>query len=95
MAGDTRGPHTHTFLGSTKKRRETKKKKDKSFKAETIKRLSPRSKCYCFSYSRAPRIQIFFVVQPWWPTLLFNVLCSFRRSCTSCATFDLLCLNLT
>ena len=36
-----------------------KGKKGKSFKAETIKRLSPRSKPYCFSHSRASRIQFF------------------------------------
>ena len=32
-------------------------KKRKSFKAETIKRLSPRSKCCCFRLSRASKIQ--------------------------------------
>ena len=58
-AGDTRGPYTQTFLGSKKKKREIKKKNERSFKAETIKRLSPRSKCYCFSHSRASRIQFF------------------------------------
>ena len=42
-----------------KEKRGTKKRK--SFKAETIKRLSPRSKCYCFSHSRASRIQKFFL----------------------------------
>ena len=50
MAGDTRRPGVHglpTFL-HRKKKRETKGKR-KSFKAETFKRLSPRSKCYCFS----------------------------------------------
>ena len=31
----------------------------KSFKAETIKRLSPKSKCYCFSHCKASRIQKF------------------------------------
>ena len=30
-------------------------------KVETIKRLSPRLKCYCFSHSGAPRIQSFFL----------------------------------
>ena len=33
-----------------------KEQKRKGFKAETIKRLSPRSKYYCFSHSRASRI---------------------------------------
>ena len=45
----------HTFLHS-KKNRETKGKKRKNFKGETIKRLSARSKCYCFSHSRVSRI---------------------------------------
>ena len=49
-----------TFLRSKKKKRKQRKKKRKIFKAETIKRLSPRSKCYCFSHSRASRIQKFF-----------------------------------
>ena len=31
-------------------------KKTKSFKAENIERLSPRSTCYCFSQSRASKI---------------------------------------
>ena len=48
-----------TFLRS-KKKKEKERKKRKTFKAETIKRLSPRSKCYCFSHSRASRIQTFF-----------------------------------
>ena len=34
-----------------------KEKNRKRFKAETIKRVSPRSKYYCFSHSRASRIQ--------------------------------------
>ena len=38
-----------------KRKKETKE--IKSFKAETIKRLSPRSKYYCFNHSRASRIQ--------------------------------------
>ena len=62
-----------TFLRSKKKKRETKKKRKGCFKAETIKRLSPRSKCYCFSHSRASRIQLFFVGQPRQPTILFSV----------------------
>ena len=35
--------------------------KRKNLKAETIKRLSPRSKRYCFSHSRVSRIQRFFL----------------------------------
>ena len=41
-------PPPHFFV-QQKQKREAKKKERKSFKAETIKRLSPRSKCYCFS----------------------------------------------
>ena len=52
--------HTHTFLCSENKKGKQRKKR-KSFKAETIKRLSPKSKCYCFSHSRASRIQKFFL----------------------------------
>ena len=51
------GPHTHLC---SKKKKGKQRKKGKSFKAETIKRLSPRSKCYCFSHSRASRIKKFF-----------------------------------
>ena len=42
-----------TFL-RRKKQKGTPRKKKKTFKAETIKRLPPKSKCYCFNYSRAP-----------------------------------------
>ena len=49
-----------TFLRSKKKKRKQRKKKRKIFKAETIKRLSPRSKCYCFYHSRVSRIHKFF-----------------------------------
>ena len=42
--------------GVGKGKREEKRKKE-SFNAETIKRLSPRSKCYCFIHSGASRIQ--------------------------------------
>ena len=44
-----------------KRKKLNKGKKGKSFKAETIKRLPPKSKCYCFSHSRASRIQKFFL----------------------------------
>ena len=53
--------HTHTFLCSKKKKGRQREKR-KGFKAETIKRLSPRSKCYCFNHSRASRIQKFFLL---------------------------------
>ena len=50
-------PH---FFGSKKKREANEQaKKRKSFKAETTKRLSPRSKCYSFSHSKASRIQFY------------------------------------
>ena len=45
-----------TFLHSKKKKGRQREKR-KGFKAETIKRLSPRSKYYCFNHSRATRIQ--------------------------------------
>ena len=53
--------HPHPFFFFCSKKNREKRKKRKSFKAKTIKRLSPRSKCYCFSYSRASRIQKFFL----------------------------------
>ena len=49
-----------TFLRA-KKKKGNKAEKRKSFNAETIKIMSPWSKFYCFSHSRASRIQrIFF-----------------------------------
>ena len=51
---------TPTFL-LTKQKKEKQMKKRKSFKAETIKRLSSRSKCYCFSQSRASRMYKIFL----------------------------------
>ena len=45
----------------TKRRKGNKEKKRNSFKAETIQKLSPRSKCYCFSYPRASTIQEFYL----------------------------------
>ena len=74
-AGDTGGavgghtmtppPPTPTFLHS-KNKKGRQREKGKGFKAETIKRLSPRSKYYCFNHSRASRIRKFFSV-PWSP----------------------------
>ena len=51
-------PTPSTFLRSKKKGKQRKERK--TFKAETIKGLSPRSKLYCLSHSRASRIQNFF-----------------------------------
>ena len=45
-------PPPLSFSRSRKKKGKQRKKR-KSFKAETIKRLSSRSKCYCFSQSRS------------------------------------------
>ena len=42
-------------------KRKGKQRKIERFIAETIKKLSPRQKCYCFSHSRASRIQTFFL----------------------------------
>ena len=52
-------PLPRTFLHSKKKKRNQREKR-KTFKAENIERLSPKSKCYCFSHSRASRVQSFF-----------------------------------
>ena len=49
------------------------RKKRKSFKAETVKKLLPRSKCNCFSHSRASGIQKFFLSANSWPTIYFSV----------------------
>ena len=53
------GGHGPRLFFRIKKKIGKKRKKRKSFKAKTIKRLSPRSKCYYFSHSRASRIQRF------------------------------------
>ena len=47
--------HKHTLCCVTKRKKGKQRKKRKGFKAETINRLSPRSKYYCFSNSRASR----------------------------------------
>ena len=63
-----------TILCSKKKKRGKKGKKIfKSFKEETIKRLSSKSKCYCSSYSRASRIQTFFLSANFGEWLFFSV----------------------
>ena len=53
-------PPSPQFLSSKKKKGKQRKQR-KSFRAETIKRLSLRSKCYYFSHSRASRIQKVFL----------------------------------
>ena len=68
-ASDTGGPggacltppcSPPTFLRS-KKKKGKQRRAGTTFKAETIKRLSLRSKCYCFSHSRVFRIQKIFL----------------------------------
>ena len=54
MGGHAPSP-SPTFLRSRKEK--GIKGKKESFKVETIKKLSPKSKCYCFSHSRVSRIQ--------------------------------------
>ena len=49
--GGPGGPRPPAFLLSKKKKGKLRKKRT-IFKAETIERLSPRSKCYSFSHSR-------------------------------------------
>ena len=62
-------------MGALQEKRETKKGKKESFKAEIFKRLSPTSKYYCFSHSISFwNSNIFLVGQPWCSTILFNVL---------------------
>ena len=51
--------HTHTLFYIAKTKMVNKGKK--SFRKEAIKRLSLRSKCYCFSHFRASRIQQLFL----------------------------------
>ena len=51
----------------SKKRKRKKRKKRKSFKVETIKRLSTRSKCYCFSHSSASTTMVIIL----WEFLMF------------------------
>ena len=57
------GPGGHSFptpLHSKKKKGKQRKTK-MGFRAETVESFSPRSKCYCFSHRKAPRIQKFFL----------------------------------
>ena len=60
-----------TFLHIKKKKR--KQKKGKSFKVETYKRLSLRSKCYCFSDSKASTEFKNFSCQSMVPDRYFSV----------------------
>ena len=72
--GDGGGHGPPTFL-HTKKKKGRQRQKRKGFKVETIKRLSLRSKYYCFSHSRASAIRKFFLSttgQLWWLTVLFS-----------------------
>ena len=50
------GRHDPPLFCVAKRKKENQRKKTESLKAETIKRLSPRSKCYYFSHSRASAI---------------------------------------
>ena len=59
-----------TFWRSEKKKKQKQRKKRKGFEASTIKSLSLRSKCYCFSHSRESKIQKFSLSI----TILFSVL---------------------
>ena len=64
-----------TFKRSKQWKEEKQKEKRKSFKVQPIKRLSSRSKCFCFSYPRASRIQKRFLVGIFsipWPHPLWN-----------------------
>ena len=75
-AGDIGGPCPPFFFffafAQQKEKRETKGKK-KTFKAETIKRLSPRSKCYCLAILERLEFKDFSVGHSWWPTVLVSV----------------------
>ena len=72
-------PPSPTFLRSKKKKGEVKQKIT-IFKAETIERLSPRSKCYCSTHSRMPRIQKIFLSANHGGRQYFSV---FHGPCTS------------
>ena len=62
-AGDTGGPcpPPSPIFPCSKKKKGKQRKARKTFKAETIKRLSLRLKLYCLSHSRESRIQKFFL----------------------------------
>ena len=54
-------PITHPWKNKNKNKKGKIREKRKSFKAKTIKTLSPRSKYYCFSHFRAFAVQKFFL----------------------------------
>ena len=56
------GRHPPPFFFVAKRKKGDKGNKKKGFKAETITRLSPRSKYYCFNHSRVSRIRNFFLL---------------------------------
>ena len=60
-------------LMMSKRKKGKQSKARKTFKAETIKRLSLRSKCYCLSHSTASRIQKIFLSANHGGRQLFNV----------------------
>ena len=59
--GSGRWPMVPSLFCIAKRKMRNKRKRRKNFKAETIKRLSLRSKWYCFSQSIESRIQKFFL----------------------------------
>ena len=81
------GDHGPALFCVAKRKNGNKGKSRKDFKAEAIKRLSPRLKCYCFSHSRAPRIRTFFLSpnhggRQYFPVFLGPfTFKSFRRPC--------------
>ena len=79
-AGDTGGPggtcSPPLFLRGKKKKGKQRKAR-KNFKAETIKRLSLRSKLYCLSHSRESRIHKFFL-----PATMVACFAVLHGSCT-------------
>ena len=60
--GGAGGSMAPSLFCIAKRKKGNKGKKRKGFKAETIKKLSPKSKYYCFNRSRASRIRKFFLL---------------------------------
>ena len=56
------GRHPPPLFFVAKRKKGDKGNKKKGFKAETITRLSPRSKYYCFNHSRVSKIRNFFLL---------------------------------
>ena len=76
--GKGRGRGVHALLSTfclAKRKKGNKGKKQTVSKEKQLKDyLSPWSKCWRFSHSRASRIlKVFLASQPWWPTILFSV----------------------